>query len=86
MSMNDLNRPHSVRNRDNSGIGWAVAAGVAVLLIGAVWMWSNRDHTVANSSSPITTGQSTQQRAPVFPAPIVPNQTPNPSTPSTLPR
>ena len=50
---------------DDSTIGWAVAALVAVGVFGMVWGLSNRENTRITSNPPVTIGQGT----PATPAP-----------------
>jgi hypothetical protein len=79
MTMNDPRRPSGryFRDGDNSRIGWAVAALVAVVVFGFVWIRS--DHTtVATNPPPMTTGQGNLDGKPTAP----PERPPSPDTPN----
>ena len=84
MIMNDprMTRSPYVRTRGSTGIGWAIAAVVALALIG-VFAWTMSDNTTVatRDNAPVaTTGQG--QRAPAMPAPNPVLPTPVAPTPA----
>ena len=77
MTMNDPRRPRGqyFRDGDNNRIGRAIAALVAVGVLGFIWIRTDR---TATNAPPITTGQGNLDGRPTAP----PESPPSPDTPN----